>query len=101
MYGAKAVPVQPGEEKPWEYFINVYKYLVEGNEKDEPKLFPLASSDRTRGNGHKKKCRKFFSCITFTFYLFPQAAQRSYGVLILGGTQNSTGHLLSDLFCVT
>lgn len=54
MYGAKAVPVQPGEEKPWEYFINVYKYLVEGNEKDEPKLFPLVSSDRTRGNGHKK-----------------------------------------------
>lgn len=30
-YGEKAVPVQPGEDKPWENFINVYKYLVEGN----------------------------------------------------------------------
>lgn len=98
MYGEKAVPVQPGEEKPWEYFINVYIYLVEGNEKDGPKLFPVVSSDRTRGNGYKQKCRKFFFYIIFIFYLFRQAAQRSYAVLTPGATQNSTGHFLSYLF---
>lgn len=50
-HGEKAVPVQPGEEKPWEYFIKVYKYLVEGYEEDGPKLFLVVSTDRTRGNG--------------------------------------------------
>lgn len=39
MYREKAVPVQPGEEKPWEYFINVYIYLVEGNENMDPSSF--------------------------------------------------------------
>ncbi|KAK4829209.1 hypothetical protein QYF61_002474 [Mycteria americana] len=51
--------VQPGEERAWGNFINVYKYLVEGNEGEGTRLFPVVSSDRIGGNGHKLKYRKF------------------------------------------
>jgi len=39
--------------------VNAYEYLKDGRQEDGTKLFSVVPSDRTRGNGHKLKHRKF------------------------------------------
>jgi len=49
--------------------INAYKYLKVGCQEDGAKLFSVVPSDRTRGNGHNLKQRKF--CLNMRKNFFP------------------------------
>jgi len=49
--------------------INAYKYLKDGCQEDGAKLFSVVPRDRTRGNGHKLKYRKF--CLNMKKNFFP------------------------------
>jgi len=48
---------------------NASKFLQGGCQEDGARLFPVVPSDRTRGNGHKLKPRKF--CLNMRKNFFP------------------------------
>ena len=48
--------------------INVYKYLKGGCKEDGARLFPVVSSDRTRGSRHQLKDRRFHLNIKKHFF---------------------------------
>ena len=77
--------------------MNAYKYLKAGYQEDGARLFSVVPSNRTRGNRHKWKHRKFQvneeKCVYFeSDRAVEQAAQEGCGVSFSGGLQNPPEH---------
>jgi len=68
---------------------NADKYLQGGCQEDRARLFSVVPSDRTRGNGHKMKQRKFHHSMDDG--ALEQVAQRGCGISFSGDIQDLPG----------
>lgn len=62
------MPISPWKRRLREDLVDVYEYLMGGNEEDGARVFSGVSSDRTRGNERKLKYRKFHLCRKKNFF---------------------------------
>lgn len=78
------------------YLITMHKYLMAWCEEDRARLLLMGLSDRTKGNWHKMKYRKFHLNIRKIYcendHTLEQVAPSSCGVSILEDIKNRPGH---------